>query len=261
MGYKRRHGVVAVIDALGMTNATLEVYDHFLQARNELVKKSFQRWPIASGSAAETRNESKTNIYFHSFVGTLIIAVELLEFSSESGKVSFPTDSEESDALFYGMWMERLSSILGDLLRDALMKGIVFRGALTAGEYIIDKKSNSILGPAINDAVAWYKAFDSTGIILTPHASTIVDYLRLHRDIWRSIVKTSLMLKGDRRIEQYVVNWPNAFLKGDDSEEDISESNEQFRLVLTQLEIPKGTEQKYYSAINFFNEVIDRKLI
>lgn len=259
MAFKRRYGIVAIVDALGMRSATIQDSERFLNVRRQLVKSSFQRWPVASGHEADTGNDSNTSIYFQSFADTLIVAVELMEFSSEHGKTKFPTASKEADALFYGMWIERLSYVLGDLLRDAMTSGVVFRGALTSGQYILDKRSNSILGPAINDVVSWYESFESTGIILTPHASMVIDYVSLHRKLLSSVTKTELFLKSNQKINQYVVNWPNAFLKGDYSEENKKKAWNHFRFVLTQLAIPRGTEQKYYSAEGFFREILDRE--
>jgi hypothetical protein len=161
MPYKSRFGIVSILDALGIRTSTIMDCSKFLTTRTEIVNKTLQRWAIASSHEEGSGNNSKVDIYIQSFADNVVIAVEMKEFSSVSGKMTFPSNNLEANDLFYGMWIERTAYVLGDLLRDALIQNIIFRGALSFGEYLIDKKSNSILGPAVNDVANWYEAFDT----------------------------------------------------------------------------------------------------
>ncbi|MBE3094342.1 MAG: hypothetical protein IMZ52_04870 [Actinobacteria bacterium] len=256
---KKCYGVIAMVDALGTRNYSLDECINFLEKRQELIQRSFQRWEVASSHAKESKNNSKKKIHFLSFADTLIVAIEMLEFSSKSDKIKFPSGNLEADSLFYGMWLERLSWVMGDLLRDGLIEKIVFRGAISVGEYLFDRESKSILGPTMNDVANWYEAFDCNGIILTPHASLIIEYLATKRKYFDSIIKTEIPFKNNTTKECYVVNWPNSFCRGDYSDENIKKATNTFLSSLTQLTIPSGAEDRYKVAQSFFNEVISNK--
>ncbi len=260
MPYKRRFGIVCIIDALGIKTSTILDCGKFLNTRKEIIKNTLLRWAVASSHEEDSGNNSKVDIFIQSFADNVVIAVEMKEFSSVSGVMKFPSKNAEADALFYGMWLERISYILGDLLRDALINNIVFRGALSAGEYLLDRKSNSVLGPVVNDVANWYESFNANGIILTPHASSIIDLLATQRTVRKSIIKSKIPFKDKSLKDQYVVNWPNAFLKGNYSKENIEIVLKKFLLARTGLVIPPGTESKYEYLDTFFNEVINRNL-
>jgi hypothetical protein len=109
-----------------------------------------------------------------------------------------------------------LAYVLGDLIRDGLYKKVVFRGALTGGEFIIHEKSNSVLGPTVVDAAKHFEEFESFGVILTPKSSAIIDNLAKLREPCPSLRKTSIPFKNNQQNDLYIVNWPNAhrFING-----------------------------------------------
>ena len=136
------YGIITMIDSLGTRGLTIEQCINFFRIRQDLIEKSLFRWEAASNHSPETKNTSKVKIYIQSFADTVVLAVEMKEFGSVHGQLTFPTGYIETDNLFYGMWLERLAYVLGDLIRDALYKKVVFRGAMAAGEFIIHEKSN-----------------------------------------------------------------------------------------------------------------------
>ena len=101
------YGIIAMIDALGTRGLTIEQCLDFFQIRQDLIAESLFRWEAASNHSSETENASKVKIYIQSFADTIVLAVEMKEFESIHGKVSFPTGYIETDNLFYGMWLER----------------------------------------------------------------------------------------------------------------------------------------------------------
>ncbi len=133
------YGIVTMIDALGVRGFSIKKCIDFFKLRQELIEKSLFRWKIASKHNIKS-NTSKINFYTQSFADTLVFVIEMTEFGSKNGKIKFPTGDIVSDNLFYGMWLERIAYVLGDLIRDSLYKKVVFRGAMAAGEYIIHEE-------------------------------------------------------------------------------------------------------------------------
>lgn len=249
------YGIVTMIDALGTRGFSIEQCKDFFKVRQDLIENSLYRWQVASHHSSKSYNTSKVKIYIQSFADTLILAVEMKEFGSVHGNLKFPTGFNETDNLFYGMWLERLAYVLGDLIRDALYQKIVFRGAMSVGEYIIHEDSNSILGPAIIDAARYYEKFESIGIILTPNSSAVIDNLSKQRSPWLSLIKSEIPFKDKKQREVYVINWPNAFCKEDYSEIKVKKVKKDFQKIMSELHIPSGTEQKYNTANELFERV------
>jgi len=252
------HGfaIVTMIDALGVRGFSVEKCVDFFKLRQELIDKSLFRWKVASKHDIDGNN-SKINFYTQSFADTLVFAIEMTEFESKHGKTSFPTGNNEADNLFYGMWLEKIAYVLGDLIRDSLYNKVIFRGAMAAGEYIIHEESNSILGPAVVDVARHYEAFESIGIILTPTSSVLIDNLTKHRNPWSSLTKTTINFKNNREDDIYVVNWPNAFCKENYSKEVIEIAKKDFYEILASIEIPEQAEAKYNSAKKFFEKILE----
>ncbi len=91
----------------------------------------------------------------------------------------------------------------------ALEDGIYLRGVISIGEFYESK--NSLIGPAIDEAVEWYEKGDWFGVFLTPSASYITDtfthsYLK---DSSAYLVKYDVPLKNNTEIKTWALNWPN----------------------------------------------------
>ena len=250
------YGIIIMIDALGTRGLTIEQCFDFFRIRQDLIEDSLFRWKAASNHSRETNNTSEVKIYVQSFADTIVLAVEMKEFGSVHGNCTFPTGYIESDNLFYGMWLERIAYVLGDLIRDGLYKKVVLRGAMAAGEYIIHEKSNSVLGPTVVDVAKHYEEFESIGVILTPTSSAIIDNLAKSRQPRTSLRKTSIPFKNNQQNDLYAVNWPNAFCKEDYSEEAINKAKKDFGDILSEIEIPQSAEEKYKTAKSFFDMMI-----
>jgi hypothetical protein len=68
---------------------------------------------------------------------------------------------------------------LQELVMNMLEIGVPLRGAISEGQYIVPKSSDSenryLLGDAVNDAAEWYERMDLIGLIMTPKASMNVE--------------------------------------------------------------------------------------
>jgi len=263
------HGVVIMIDALGTRGFTIEKCKEFLIARSELMKISDPRWIAASSHSENSGNSSVIEMHTMSFADSLIMAIEMKGFASKHGKMNFPTGENDIDNIFYGLWMRKISYLLGDFIRDAIKKQIAFRGAMSFGEFILHKESCSLLGPAINDVAYWYETLDSFGIILTPYASDIFRWLKdkekvdtPHKTFTKepdSVVSAILPIKNKTQnkiteMELFSVNWPNAYCHYKSQAIDKEIAKKQLLDDIARIDKTSSSKHKYNNALDFFDK-------
>ena len=63
---------------------------------------------------------------------------------------------------------------------DSLVEGILFRSSVSLGTFYVDDDTNTVMGPAVTDAAAWYDSADWVGINATPHATLAIQALIEH---------------------------------------------------------------------------------
>jgi hypothetical protein len=131
----------------------------------------------------------------------------------------------------------------------ALDGGILFRGAISIGEFI--KQDNVALGPAIADCAAWYDQFEFIGAAATPFSTQYIRHLYCQSqgnsdDPW-TIDATEMILydvptkNGTQSL--FAVNWP-AYLAYRTVPKPCDFLKEYFSLI-HKYSVPIGTEEKF----------------
>jgi hypothetical protein len=150
------------------------------------------------------------------------------------------------------------------VVKGAVDAGILFRGAVSIGDYI--ETGDIVLGPAIVDAATWYDKIELFGIITTP---TGLNYVKgiyanvLHESFNESDPAGSIFrlwqvpITGDRVLNTYIFDWPSTiphFTKGD-----IHAMLAWYYDRIRNLNVPGGVERKYANTEAFVKESIIRE--
>jgi hypothetical protein len=222
---KPLHGFVAVLDALGAASYSREDADRFLEARNAIM-------------------------------AMLASSTDLLSLAKEALKIFIFNDSivltyvRKDSSEFNGF-----CGLLRQFEMAFLAKRIFFRGAFSYGElYRVDEATNTVMGPAVSDAAAWYESADWIGIHATPRTTILVDSL-LQRDpssLDHVLVDYEVPLTGKGRVRLKAINWPkSAYLT-------FARDAQQAKAFVLHTfgstrSLPPGAEGKYFNAIQFFD--------
>lgn len=136
-------GVVTVLDVLGMKNYSVADSIQFIEHRDELIQSVC---------------ESSTN-----FFDQLKIVPEIkIATFGDTIIICWPTNDEN----LIGYNLLGMSHLMKLAICWGISKKIFFRGAMSVGEYF--SHGQTILGPAINDAVSWCEEVNWFGVIFTP---------------------------------------------------------------------------------------------
>lgn len=103
--------------------------------------------------------------------------------------------------------IRHLAADLYSLNEIALRHEVVFRGAISFGEFYV--QGQSLVGPAVDEASEWHALPDCAGIVLTPSSGQIVDKLARSPKPPEVIgfVKLPVPLKGGSRARLWILDW------------------------------------------------------
>lgn len=141
---------------------------------------------------------------------------------------------------------------------DSLAQGILFRGALSMGSFHANGETNTVMGPAVSDAAAWYDRADWMGITATPQATLLIRSLieQSRVNLGHVVVDYPVPLKdqpGGQFHSLKAVNWPKAFYVHGLRPLAAGEKPKAKCLSLLAAHgVPKNTESKYFNTIAFF---------
>jgi hypothetical protein len=226
-------GLVAILDALGAATYSEPEIARFLDSRDQVLDKLNER--------AKAGKIDKKRLKVFTFNDTIVI-VYLAE-----------QDVTLRDVVTFSL---RLRAFM----MHSLQHRILFRGSISAGLlYGVDDATNTVMGPAVSDAAAWYDKADWIGIQATPHASIFVQSLleRSKNQFTHLLVDHEVPLKGGSRVTVKVVNWPKAFYVKGLRPPGTMGARAMLHSFLAQHQIPRGTESKYAHAIAFFDRIRD----
>jgi hypothetical protein len=88
------------------------------------------------------------------------------------------------------------------LIPESIECGIPVRGATAYGSFSVNEKERIFLGPAIDEAAAWYDLGDWIGVFMAPTGKFMIE-----RDRTRLWKEWEVPLKNGRRERTLVVNW------------------------------------------------------
>jgi hypothetical protein len=234
-GQNHENGIVAILDALGAGSYQADEIEHFIKSRG-LVLELFDR------KAVDVYGEiQKEDIRAFTFNDTVL-------FTFRSGS-SVPRLKQIAD--FF--------RIMRKFLVDSLTNKILFRGSIAIGKFYADNETNTVMGEAVTDAAAWYDRADWIGVHATPRATLIIQRKLEHHDETKDsvLLDYDVPLKRGLTVPAKAVNWPKGFFVSSITpcEEGIT-PREKLIALLTRHQVPRGTENKFFNTIAFFDHVV-----
>ena len=227
-------GLIAILDALGAATYSEAELERFLESRELVLNKLDER--------AKAGKIDKKRLKVFTFNDTVVIV-----YLSKRGQ-----DISLDDVTTFGF---RLRAFM----MHSLQNQILFRGSVSLGRfYGVDDDTNTVMGPAVSDAAAWYNQPDWIGISATPHASLFIDSLleQSDHDHEMIIIDYDVPLKGRPLVRVKAINWPKAFWVSVLRPEGPKSARAMLLTFLAQHQKPIGTESKYYNALAFFDHVV-----
>lgn len=232
----RKHGVVAILDALGAANYDdLEIAE-FLKSRQVVMRK------LDAKTEQVSANLNTARIKTYTFNDTVLVVQE----SDSDSEEIVPND------------IQAFVTHLRRLVVDSLGRRILFRGSFAAGSFYEDATTNTILGKAVTDAAAWYDKADWIGVLATPRTTILIDRLKEQQDAeWDYLLADyKVPLSAGKEMRSWAVNWPKGFwVSGITPCKSGEKPREVFLALLSQFHIPLGTESKHFNTISFFDHV------
>jgi len=243
-----KYGIVVLLDALGIrTTNALESKTYF----NKINKLRREDIPILLLAlfAADKSMDTKAlpDLTYRFFGDSILITYQVADLTKLI------------------QYFHKIAIFLNILIPTAIQSGMLFRGALSIGEFLEEEprdESSVTLGPAVSDAATWYDRLEIVGVITTPATANSLrtmlskvkepfdEKLPLNKDIiWYDVpIK-------DGFLSTYLFNWP-AFIPVTD------ESAERQPLFwyydrISSFRIPLGTEKKYQNTEIFFKFSIE----
>jgi hypothetical protein len=230
-------GLIAILDALGAATYSEPEIERFLESRELVLNKLDER--------AKAGKIDKQRLKVFTFNDTVVI-------------VYLAKRNQEVTLDDVNTFCFRLRAFM----MHSLQHQILFRGSISVGSfYGVDDETNTVMGPAVSDAAAWYNQPDWIGISATPHATIFIESLLdgSQRDHEMVIVDYDVPLKGRPPVRVKAINWPKAFWVSGLRPDGSQSGRAMLLSFLSQHQSPIGTESKYYNAIAFFDYVVKKQ--
>jgi hypothetical protein len=240
----KKYGIVVLLDALGARTASIEESKNYMTAL-EAIKEDIQ-------SSNELEHLDIPNEIRKSF-GDITPRI-----FGDSILITSPLRDREIATLGHGL--KYIGSALAFLMTEAIHRKILFRGAVSIGDYI--SNPDLVLGPAVADVANWYEQLNMVGVMATPKASfhfkrlsvaTKLDVNMKTRvfDRWEAYAAPTKL----GEMETYMLDWPYIYSLNCTS---VQEAELRFYEGFNEFEQPLGTEQKYANTEKFFSCLVNR---
>jgi hypothetical protein len=229
---EREHGIVAILDALGAASFGDAEIKRFIDSRQVVLQLLNQK---AEDVFGEIREPMITTFTFND---TILI---VLRTGDQEPRLKQISD-------FF--------TIMRKFLVDSLANRILFRGSIAIGSFYANDETNTVMGPVVTDAAAWYDKAEWIGAHATPRSTLVIQRWLEHNDKTRAHVMLDydVPLKGGTVVRTKAVNWPKVFFIDTISPcEGRIEPKEKLLEFLTQHQVPWGTESKFYNTVAFFD--------
>jgi hypothetical protein len=235
-------GIIAVVDALGVSTYSLEQSEYFVKARDGIISRITR---ISEDHSERLAGESLIPII--NTIGDTIV----FSWRTAEDKPNFLRG-----AVWTGTWLRYLT-VLG------LHNGLLFRGAMAYGDFI--SAENTILGPAVADAVSWYESADWFGIICAPSMQFLfnaADILEGKESQMSWFIKYNVPMKNSPSKSLWTIPWPydiwaDEHEKSKGKAEVVRDSKARINILLEGMKVPKGTEDKYLNSLAYFDYCVN----
>jgi hypothetical protein len=231
-GLKKNFGIVTIVDALGASSFSDKQIRYFLASRDEIITRFQEKSDLGAGGILKLKTP---NIF--TFGDTVIITIQLNSMKNISTHLRI------------------ISYILSYFLFNSFLKGIMFRGAFSIGNYIEDVQSNTVMGQAVTDAAAWYEKSEWMGISCTPGTKNMMSYY-LGQNSFKydgRFPVYEIPLKDNKTIELCTIPWVEFLFEGKYLKESRQDSGEKwFFNILKDFFVVYGSELKYENTKRYF---------
>ena len=234
-------GLVAILDALGAADYSMERVRDYLESRSQLLEQ-VRRFAEKKHKGLVQRF-AKAQIDWFVFQDTIILVYV----------------SQQPIALAHVAWF---GLVLRAFLSRAIEKNLLFRGAFSMGQlYKVSTETNTVLGPAVRDAARWYEQAQWMGVHATPRTSLIIQSLASSskESIGYALVPYAVPFKESASgLELHSVNWPKGMhLRRPDDDATVIRGG--LASCLAHDEIPRGVEPKQFNSLAFFDRVVQEQ--
>jgi len=202
---RESYGIVAMLDALGVRNATVEESMSFINAfrKIEMDTPEFAKSFLSVAGFDPVALYQDKGFYTYAFGDTIILLWQV------------PKKDGLKVLLITGI-------VLSIMIINGLDMGLRLRGAVSIGKVVpreSSKRNINILGPAVTDVASWYEASELIGVVATPNCGQHLNYLQMNPNMaitpkGESIPldscfrKYDVPLKGNSSRNLWVVSWP-----------------------------------------------------
>lgn len=185
-------GLVIFMDALGTKGSWLRadpenVIEAFTNLSNEL--------EISERTVKSMWSQEKEKVAIKSFIFSDSIIITL-------------------DSYNYNI-LRKLYFLISQILLTGLNRGMCLRGSVSYGTYFTHRDMNHpfVIGPAVDEAAAWYEAANWFGVYTAPTANFLIDKYD-HSDPVNPyyFLKYNVPMNDGTVYSSWIINWPTVIL-------------------------------------------------
>lgn len=228
----KHRGIVAILDALGAAGFENADIERFLKARDKAVERVKARLLQMDG-----KNWCSQQFSLFTFNDTVLMALQANEKDISDQQINY----------FF--------RLVREFFIEALISGILFRGACATGCFLVDEPSNTILGEAVSDAASWYDKAEWIGVITTPRTTLhLMERREASPNQTFSCLDYDVPMKDGRAVHLKALNWRKV-LVGDAFKAQLAGRTERawFLDCMVSHRIPYRTDVKYFNSLSFFD--------
>ena len=230
------------MDALGISDHSIEQSKAFMKDRDIIVNL------IGDFSKGTSPDSRVGDARVYTFGDTLLLTWDIRDV--------------------VGIPLVKVGELLRHILAQSLDRRILWRGAMSIGKFIENRKSNTLIGPAVADAAAWYEAANWFDVMATPACSLVIRRLfeemsgseELTKKLSETFVEYKVPLKGGSALQVPAIGWPFHLLKSgtivSPGGNRVTPLSRLYK-ALSRFTIPAKTEVKYFNAIDFYKHCHD----
>lgn len=154
-----------------------------------------------------------------------------------------------------------IGNYLSEIYKIGLENKLLFRGAISIGEFYEYVEKNILIGPAIDDAAEWHQMANWSGILFTPTAKNKINLnaIQNKKEIPLMYTVPHEVPLQNGKLDTYVINWAygykNNHLKEKRSLEYIKSL---FYSAYENVNIDKTIEVKYSNTEKFIDKMYDK---
>lgn len=249
MKKKSKFGIIVLLDALGARNMSIQMSQNYLVTVDHLRKEIHDALRITLDiDKKEKKGAEKlfNKLRPRFFADSLLMTYEVIRERQINN------------------YLGRICFILNILIVQALEKGILYRGAISIGDYI--ENEDIVLGPAVTDAANWYDRWNMIGVMATPATShyikaahnTSLEDVKKGVDTDQDMVLYGVPVTGSEPQYTYALNWPRTV---QDLHAHIQRTDPLlwYYQRIKGLSVPLGSESKYANTEQFILSMISER--